>query len=96
MHDRDELRSEPGLHITGDVFDCGGDGVLGGERRVYNDTKSFHLEVGFVKGLEGATVVKVMVEWDGEVGVSDGGDEHGMFSGGRERAEAVAMDRDVD
>ena len=37
-----------------------------------------------------------MIEWDGEVEVGDGGDKGGMFSGGRERAEAVTMDGDVD
>ena len=37
-----------------------------------------------------------MIEWDGEVGVSDGGDKGGVFSGSRERAETVTVDRDVD
>ena len=74
MHDRDKLRSEPGLHITGDMFHRGGDGVLSGERGVYYDAESFHLEVGLVQGLEGAAVVEVMVEWDGKVWVCDGSD----------------------
>ena len=96
MHDRDELCSEPGLHITGDVFYGGGDGVLGGERGVHNDAQAFDLEVSFVQSFEGAPIVEVMIEWYGQVGVGDGGDECGMFGGGRKRAEAVAMDRDVD
>ena len=37
-----------------------------------------------------------MIEWDGEVGVGVGGDKGGVFGRGWERAEAVAMDRDVD
>ena len=37
-----------------------------------------------------------MVEWHGKVGVSDGGDESGVFGGGRERAESVTMNWDVD
>ena len=37
-----------------------------------------------------------MIEWDGEVEISDGGDERGVFSWGRERVETVAIDRDVD
>ena len=48
MHNRDELCSESGLNITGDVFDCGSDGVPGCEWRVYNDAKAFNLEVGFI------------------------------------------------
>ena len=36
-----------------------------------------------------------MIEWDSEVGVSDGGDKGRMFSGGWERAEAVAVDWDI-
>ena len=84
MHDRDELRSELGLHITGDVFDCGGDGVLGGERGVYDNTEAFDLEVSLVQGFEGASIVEVVVERDGKVRVSDGSDQGGMFGGGRE------------
>ena len=74
MHDRDEFRSEPGLHVTGDVFNGGGDGILSSERGVYNDTESFHLEIGLVQGLEGTAIVEVMIEWDGKVGICDGGD----------------------
>ena len=72
------------MHVTGNVFNCGGDGVLGGEGRVYDDAEAFHLQIGLVQGLEGTAVVKVMIEWDGEVGVGDSGDERGMFSGGWE------------
>ena len=48
MHDRDELCSEPGLHIMGDVFHSRGDGILGSERGVYDDAEAFDLEVGLV------------------------------------------------
>ena len=96
MHDRNELRSEPGLHIMGDVFNGGGDGVLSRERGVYNDAKTFNLEVSFVQDFEGASIVEVMVGWYGKVGVRDGGDKCGVFGRGWERAEAMTMDRDVD
>ena len=96
MHDRDKLRSEPGLHVAGDVFHSGCDGILSSERRVYDDAEAFDLEVSLVQGFEGASIVEVMVEWHGEVGVGDGGDECGVFGGGRERAESVAMNWDVD
>ena len=43
MHDRNELRSEPGLHVMGDVCNCGGDGILSREGRVYDDAETFHL-----------------------------------------------------
>ena len=32
----------------GDVFDSGGDGVVGCEGGVHNDAKTFHLEVGLI------------------------------------------------
>ena len=56
----------------------------------------FHLEVGLVQGFKGTSVVEVVVEWDGEVGVCDGGDKGCVFGGRWEQAEAVTMDRDVD
>ena len=84
MHDRDELRSEPGLHITDDVFNCGSNSIVGRERGVHDDTEVFHLEISLIQGFEGTAIIKVMVEWYCEVGVHDGGDEHGMFSGGWE------------
>ena len=62
MYDRDELHSELSLHITSNMFDCGGDRVVSGEWGVYDDSKAFNLEVGFVQGLKGATVIKVVVE----------------------------------
>ena len=74
MHDRDELSLEPGLHISGDVFDGGGDGVVGCEWRVHNDTEAFHLKVGLVQGFKGASVIEVVVKCDGKMGVSDGSD----------------------
>ena len=80
MHDGNKLRSEPGLHITSDVFDRGGNSIVGRERGVHNDAETFHLQIDFVQGFKGTAVIKVMIEWDGEVGVSDGGDKGGMFS----------------
>ena len=62
------------MHVTGDVFDCGGDGVVSREQRVYDDAETFHLEVGLVKGFEGTTIIEVMVEWDGEMRICDSGD----------------------
>ena len=84
MHDGDELCSEPGLHVMGDVFNSGGDGILGSEGRVHDYAEAFHLQIGLVQGFEGTAVVEVMIEWDGEVEISDGGDECGMFGGGWE------------
>ena len=95
MHNRDELHSEPGLHITGDVFDDGGNRVSGGEQRVYNNAKVFNLEVSLVQGFEGASIIKVVVERHGKVRVSDGSDEGGMFNWEREQVELVAVDRDI-
>ena len=43
MHDGDELRSEPGLHIMGNVFNGGGDGILGGEGRVHDYAEVLYL-----------------------------------------------------
>ena len=48
MHDGDEFHLELGLHITGDVFNSGSDGVLGCERGVHSDTKMFYLEISLV------------------------------------------------
>ena len=48
MHDRDKLHLELGLHITGNMFDGGSDGVPGGEWRVCDYAKVFDLEVGLV------------------------------------------------
>ena len=80
MHDRDELHLEPGLHITGDIFNGGGDGVPGCEWGVYDDAKVFYLEIGLVQGLKGASIIEVMVKRHGKVEVHDGSDKHGMFS----------------
>ena len=74
MYDGDELRSESGLYITGDVFNCGGDGILSREGRVHDDAETFHLQISLVQGFEGTAVVEVMIEWYGEMGVRDGGD----------------------
>ena len=47
MHDGDELCSELSLHIMGNMFDGGGNGVVSGEQRVHNNAL-FYLEVGLV------------------------------------------------
>ena len=73
MHDGDELRSEPGLYITSYVLDSGGDGIMSCEGRVYDDTEPLHLQVGLVQGFKKTAVVEVMIEWDGEVWISDCG-----------------------
>ena len=56
------------------MFDSGGDGVVSHEWRVHNDAKMFHLEVGLVQGFKGASVVEVVVKWDGQVRIHDGSD----------------------
>ena len=38
MHDGDELCSELGLHIMGNMFDHGGNEVASGEQRVHDNT----------------------------------------------------------
>ena len=48
MYDGDEFCLEPCLHITGDVFDHGGNGIPGHERGVDNYTKVLNLEVSLV------------------------------------------------
>ena len=75
MHDRDELHSELGLHITGDMFDSRSDGIPGGEWRVHDDTKALHLEISLVQGFKGTSIIKIVVKWYSEVGVRDGSDE---------------------
>ena len=39
---------ELSLYVMGDVFDCGGDGILGGKWGVYDNAEVFHLEVGLI------------------------------------------------
>ena len=56
---------ELGLYITGNVFDSGGNGVVGGKWRVYDDTEAFYLEISLVQGFEGAPIIEVVVEWNG-------------------------------
>ena len=82
MHDGDELRLKLGLHITGNVFDGGCDGIPGCEKGVHDDIKVFYLEVSLVQGFEWASIVEVVVEGNGKVGVCDGSDESGMFGRG--------------
>ena len=54
------------------------------EGRVHDDAEAFHLQIGLVQGLKGASVINVMVEQDGKVGVCDGSDKGCVFSRGRE------------
>ena len=82
MYDGDELCSEPGLYIIGDVFNGESDRVSGCERRVHDNVKAFYLEVSLVQGLKGISIVKVMIEQDSKMEVCEGGDKSGMF--GRE------------
>ena len=65
----------------GNVFDGGGDRVMGCEQGVYNDAEVFHLKVSLVKGFKGASVIKVVVKWDGKMGICDGSDQCGVFGG---------------
>ena len=62
MYDGDELHSEPGLHVMGDMFDDGGNGVASSERRVHDYSKVFDLKIGFVQDFKWVAIVKVMVE----------------------------------
>ena len=84
MHDRDEFHLEPRLHITCNVFNGEDNRVPGGEWGVHDDTEAFNLEISLVQGFKGASIIKVMVEKHGEVGVCDGGDKGGVFSRGWE------------
>ena len=95
MHDGDELCSELGLYITGDMLDCKCNGVMGHEWRVYYDAEAFYLEVSLVQGFEGASIVKVMVKGHSEVVVSDNSDKSRMFSRRWEKAEVMTVDWDV-
>ena len=84
------------MHIMGNMLDGWGDGVPGCEGRVHDNTEVFYLEVGLVQGFKGAPIIKVVVKWNGKMEVHDGGDKCGVFSRGREQAEVVTIDRDVD
>ena len=42
----------------------------------------FHLEIGLIQGFEQASIIEVMIKWNGKVEVHDGGDKGGVF--GRE------------
>ena len=53
MHDRNKLCSELSLNITGNVLDCGGDGVSSGEGKVHNYAKVLDLEVSLYKASKG-------------------------------------------
>ena len=78
------------------VFDSGGDGILSGEQGVYDNTETFHLEVSLIQGFKWASIIKVVVKWDGQMGVHDSSDQGGVFSGGWEQAELVAVYGDID
>ena len=94
MHNGDELYSELGLDITGDMLDSGGDGITSGEWGVHDYTKTFDLEVCFVQGLEGASIIEVMIKGYGKVWISDSSDKYGVFDGRREQVESVIVDGD--
>ena len=64
---------------------------MGHEEGVHDYTKTFHLEVDLVQGLKGAAIIEVMIEWDGEMGIHDGGDKSRMFGRGWEEVEAVTV-----
>ena len=66
------------------MLDGGSNGIVSHEWRVHDDTKAFHLQVGLIQGLKGASIVKVVVKWDCKVRVRDGSDQHSMFSRGWE------------
>ena len=88
MHDGNELCSESGLYISDNVFHSRGDGVVSSEWGVNDDTQALHLEVGLVQSLERTAVVKVVIEWNGKVGVCDCSGKGSMFGGGEEQAES--------
>ena len=46
---------------------------------VCDNTKVFNLEVGLIQGLEGASIIKVVVKRHGKMQVSDGSDKHRML-----------------
>ena len=48
MYDRDELHLELGLHVVSNVFDGGGNRVMGCERGVHNYAEVLDLQVGLV------------------------------------------------
>ena len=56
MHNRNEFCLEPGLHITGNVFNGGGNGVASGKWQVHDYTKAFNLEIGLVQVGRGEAV----------------------------------------
>ena len=72
------------MHITGDMFDCGGNGVPGCEWEVHDNVKAFNLEISLVQSFEGASIVKVVVKWYSKVGVHDDSDKGRVFSRRRE------------
>ena len=74
MHDRNKLYLELGLYIMDNVLNSGGNRVMSHEGRVHNDAEVFHLQVDLVQGLKGASIIEVMVEWNGKVEVYDGSD----------------------
>ena len=92
MYDRDELCSELCLHIMGNMFNGEGNGIPGCERRVYNHTKVFDLEVSLVQDFKGTSIIEVMIKGDGKVRVYDDSDEGRVFGRGQEQAEVVAID----
>ena len=70
-----------GLDIVGNVLDGRSNGVPGSEWRVYNNIKTFNLEISLVQGFKGTSIIKVMVKRYGKVKVYDGSDKGQVFSG---------------
>ena len=69
------------MHITGNMFNGGGDGVPDHERGVHDNTEVFYLEISLVQGFEGVSIVEVVVKWYGKMGVRDGSDKGSVFGG---------------
>ena len=84
MYDRDELHLELSLHITGNVFNSGSDGVSGCEQRVHDNVKVFYLEVCLIQGFKRAPIIEVIVEWYSKVRIHEGSDGGRVFGGGQE------------
>ena len=79
----------------GDMFDHRDNGIMGGKWGVHYNTKVFDLEISLVQGLKGTAIIEVMIEWHDKVGVDNGSDKCGMFSGRGKQVDLVAIDWDI-
>ena len=77
------------------MFDSGCDRATGHEGGVHDDAEAFDLEIGFIQGFKGVTIIKVMVKRHSKMRISDGSDECGVVSRGGEQAEAMTVDRNI-